>query len=420
MPDTATAPTGSIDGVPFYANGTAPRHLLTKTGLHEHRLTLAEGQQPAAYIRTKYWQDVVGLYDPASAVPLPPRTIGQDWAYRTRRTCPKCRARKPYVVDGEMCGECRTAEQRKAARRYARTCRACGKIGEHPFARDKQYPGWHRCPPCRALRKAELRAEFEAGLERAQRCPDCHQPVLSRSAALKAYWERAYWLRRVCDPCQAQRAERAELERREAVEAGQHRIQARRDQVRALEQWARDVLADPATVILDTETTGLHATARTVDLAVTTAGRETLIDTLVTPGEPIPAAATSIHGIIDAMVADAPRFTDITDQLARVLAGRRVIIYNVDFDAGILIYELGGDNTVRDRIGALKALLPAADYEDAMVPYSDWVGEEDDWHAGYRWQRLGGAHRALGDCLAVVDVLEAMAKGSSDEDEEPA
>src|SRR6185503_776091 len=104
-----------------------------------------------------------------------------------------------------------------------------------------------------------------------------------------------------------------------------------------------------------------------------------------------------IHGITDAMVADAPKFADIADELRRILTGRRVVIYNAVYDTGVLLYEFGGDSTVFDRASALMELLTAT-YEDAMGPYSDWYGEEDEWRGGYRWQRLGGGHRAFGDC----------------------
>jgi DNA polymerase III epsilon subunit-like protein len=410
------ARTGSIRGIPYYANGTAPAHLQSATALRERRLKLGPSQQAAAFVRTRYYKTLVALYDPADCVELPARRIGDEWAYRDRRTCPKCRQRRGYVIDGPMCGKCRTAEQAKAARRHKRTCRKCGKVGDRPYAKDKQYPGWHRCPPCRKERRAELAAEYAAGLERAQHCPDCGTRVMSKAAAIKRHKaNRSYWGRIICPPCEASRVEQRERAAQEAREAEQRAIQARRDQVRELEQWARDALADPDVVILDTETTGLYDTARIVDIAVITATGETLLDTLVNPGEPIPAEASGIHGITDAMVAGAPTFAEVAAELFAAIRGKRVLVYNLGYDLARLEYEFS-------RLGAAAGSWTAVrttwtKWEDAMVPYSDWYGEEDDWHGGYRWQRLGGGHRALGDCRAVIDVLKAMAKGNSDEDE---
>lgn len=412
MTATLTAvPVGQISGIPLYKAGTAPAHLRTKDGLAARRLKPAPGQAPAAYVRVRYYKTLAALYDPDAAQPMPARTIGEDWAYRLRRTCPKCGQRRPYVLDGETCGDCRTVERQKAARLYTRTCRKCGTVGEHPYAKDKQYPGWHRCPPCRKDRRAELAAEYAAGLDRAQHCPDCGDRVMSKAAAIKRHKaNRSYWGRIICPPCEASRVEQRERAAQEAREAEHRRYQARREQLAALRQWAIDALADPDVVILDTETTGLHDTARIIDIAVITATGETLLNTLVNPGEPIPAEATGIHGITDAMVAGAPTFAETAAELFEAIRGKRVLVYNLGYDLARLDHEF---SLLGAAAGSWTAVRKTwTKWEDAMVPYSDWYGEEDDWHGGYRWQRLGGGHRAHGDCLAVIECLKAMARPS--------
>ena len=71
-------------------------------------------------------------------------------------------------------------------------------------------------------------------------------------------------------------------------------------------------------VALDLETTGLDSrSARIVELGAVrvAAGRfnpsAQPFRVLVQPGEPIPPAATRIHGIDQAMVASAPRFAGV-------------------------------------------------------------------------------------------------------------
>ncbi|MFD8705914.1 3'-5' exonuclease [Kitasatospora sp. NPDC059648] len=203
-----------------------------------------------------------------------------------------------------------------------------------------------------------------------------------------------------------------------------------------LEAWAAEALADPRAVALDCETTGLEWDARIVDLAVVSVvGRETLVDSLVDPGVPIPVEAERIHGIGDAMVAGQPGFGNLVGRLGEVLAGRRVLIYNAAFDTARLRHELGlyfADQVAREAAAGVFAVeeppeglgervrveasartaawMGRASWEDVMIPFSDWVGEEDEYHGGYRWQRLGGGHRALGDCLALVDRLEEMGR----------
>jgi DNA polymerase-3 subunit epsilon len=42
--------------------------------------------------------------------------------------------------------------------------------------------------------------------------------------------------------------------------------------------------------------------------------------------------------------------------------------------------------------------------------YSQWIGDWNDYHGNYKWQRLpGGDHSALGDCRATLAVLKQMA-----------
>ena len=108
------------------------------------------------------------------------------------------------------------------------------------------------------------------------------------------------------------------------------------DRVAAI-RWARDELTRDDWVILDTETTGLH-NAEIVEIAIVNHLAEPLLNTLVKPSISIPADVVAIHGIDDAMVADAPSFPEIYPQIVEVLEGKRVFIYNAAFDIKILDY----------------------------------------------------------------------------------
>lgn len=202
----------------------------------------------------------------------------------------------------------------------------------------------------------------------------------------------------------------------------------------AASKWARQVLDDPATVVLDTEATGLHDGARIVEIAVLAVDGTVLLDSLVNPGVPIPAEATRIHGITDDMVKDAPSFSDLLVPLTGALLNRKVVVYNRDFDKRRLAVELHRHysarwvNLEKPRNGrrrihpAARAWLAAQSWEDcAMQAYAEWYG---DWtwdyeardneplyqQGDYRWQRLPSAgHRAADDCRAVLDVLKEMA-----------
>lgn len=163
-------------------------------------------------------------------------------------------------------------------------------------------------------------------------------------------------------------------------------------------EWARGVLADPAAVILDTETTGLEG--RIVDIAIIKTDGTVILNTLIDPECPIPAGASNIHGITDEMVKDAAVFDTVYYSIKdAVESASRVIIYNADFDEGRLWDDAG-------RCG-----LPILKFkaECAMLQYAAYYGEWSHYHKSFRWQRLNGGHRALGDCVASLELIKRMA-----------
>jgi DNA polymerase III epsilon subunit-like protein len=423
-------PICQIRGIPLYANGEAPAYLRSASQLYRGlRLNLAPGQQPVCFVRIAYHPDEpCALYDPADAVPVKDQSIGALWAWRTRRICPKCGVVREHVVTGSRCGTCRREEQAEAKATHQRRCHDCGRVGAKPYP--QAMIGWYPerlCRFCVAKKNRQKREMLRAAIYCAGGCG-------KRTATKKAVLDWALtnhqaisrW-KRYCPPCNA--VHQAEVERQDAERRArwektraeerareEAREAARRAELAELRAWATEALADPDVVILDTETTGLHDTARIVDIAVITASGETLLDTLVNPGEPIPAEATGIHGITNQMVAGVPSFAEVAAELFEAIRGKRVLVYNLSYDLARLEYEFS-------RLGAAAGSWTAvrktwAKWEDAMVPYSDWYGEEDDWHGNYRWQRLGGGHRALGDCLAVIDCLKAMARPSVYETED--
>lgn len=420
MTTNAVEPIGQIDGIPFFRNGTAPAHLKSKTTLNAWRLKPAPGQQPAAYVRARYYKTLVGLYDPADAVPLPPRRIGDAWAYRDAHTCRRCGEIKGYVIDGKQCGDCWRRDDAKRAAVYNRTCRRCRTVKPRRLKH-------LLCAPCLREQRAEKAAERARRIERAQWCAGrerygCTVRHASQREVLRHFRAgNTYFPVRFCAECEQRR--QAEMAQARADERAreQAREAARRTELAELRDWAIEALNDPNVVILDTETTGLHDSARIVDIAVVTAAGEPLLNTLVNPCEPIPAEASDIHGITDDMVADAPMFTEILPDLEKALSGKRILIYNKLFDLARLGHELNVSyDENRDPLYGANGWLGGlhAKAEDAMEPYSAWYGEWSDWHGNYRWQRLGGGHRAHGDCLAVIDCLKAMARPSVYEDED--
>jgi hypothetical protein len=259
---------------------------------------------------------------------------------------------------------------------------------------------------------------------------------------------RSEYRRTVCPPCsdaiEAAWREQQEREWREEAEA--HAAMLVRDRAQA-SAWAAEVLVDQDAVVLDSETTGLYG-SYAVELAVRRAvDREVLLDVRINPQVPIEDGATAVHGITDADVAGEPVFAAFAERLLEVLAGRRVVVYNAEFDAGVLQREFerlregelgdepespwcGEDEPYeafrvrydqyreawkswserRETIEAeVKALLGIDGWQCAMHGYAAWFGAWHDYWGNYTWQRLNGPHGAAGDCDAVIDRLATMA-----------
>ena len=176
-------------------------------------------------------------------------------------------------------------------------------------------------------------------------------------------------------------------------------------------QLAQDLLA-ARPVYLDTETTGLGDSAEIVDICLLDHDGTVLIDTLVKPARQIPADATAIHGITNAMVIAAPTWPTVWPQVSAALADRAVAIYNADYDVRVMKQT--------NRLYRLPWTLIGSRVECIMLLYARFRGEWDSNRGSYRWHRLEAAgrqcrinlphsHRAQADAKLARAVLQVMA-----------
>jgi len=164
--------------------------------------------------------------------------------------------------------------------------------------------------------------------------------------------------------------------------------------VQAVTAWAQAMLRPGAAVVIDTETTDLPGAICEIAVVDAATG-ETLLDTLVDPRTPIAASAQHIHGISDADVVGAPSWPEVLPHFLAITAGRQVLAYNVDFDAGVV----------------------RADTERYGLDLGD-LAQDERWGCIMRRRAetlppsaglaLGAGHRALGDSLAALDVLRTL------------
>ena len=178
-------------------------------------------------------------------------------------------------------------------------------------------------------------------------------------------------------------------------------------------------LLERQSLILDTETTGLGPVAEIVEIGIVNVWGGVVFESLIKPASPIPEAATAIHGISNADVANAPTWADVHDRIADIIRGRTVAIYNAAYDVRLI------EQTAK----LYKRLVPKYTPWCAMLEYAKWWGEWDDQRDAYKWQRLTNAarqtdidlpdssqaHRAIYDCLLTLGVMRAMADLPDDE-----
>lgn len=122
--------------------------------------------------------------------------------------------------------------------------------------------------------------------------------------------------------------------------------------------------------LIDIETTGLHVTQdKIIEIAViilTEKGIERTWSSLIKPEQTIPEMICNMTGITNALVATAPRFRDIADELQVLVHGSVLVAHNARFDYGFLknafkACELSFQIPVLCTIKLFKALYPLLD-----------------------------------------------------------
>jgi DNA polymerase-3 subunit epsilon len=159
-------------------------------------------------------------------------------------------------------------------------------------------------------------------------------------------------------------------------------------------------------IFFDLETTGINiASDRIVEISylkVDLNGNESTRTQRVNPEMPIPAKATSIHGISDEDVKNEPTFNEIAKSLAREFEGCDLGGYNsVKFDIPLLAEEFlrsGVDiDLKRRKFVDVQVIFMKMEPRTLSAAYKFFVGKE-----------LNDAHSAEADTQATYEVLQAQ------------
>lgn len=167
---------------------------------------------------------------------------------------------------------------------------------------------------------------------------------------------------------------------------------------------ADEDLADRDLVVFDVETTGGSERDEIVELGAVKlrngveSGR---FQSLIKPTVPIAAAVTEIHGITEAMVADAPGAAEVVGRFVEFLGDAALVAHNASFDvrflraaaakAGIELPKL----TIVDTLPIARRALPGEDHSLGALAARFKVS-------------LADAHRALPDAVATAGVLRRL------------
>ncbi|EBH2659009.1 3'-5' exonuclease [Salmonella enterica] len=164
-------------------------------------------------------------------------------------------------------------------------------------------------------------------------------------------------------------------------------------------------------VFLDTETTGLDAGAQALEIGLVNARGDLIYETRLKPTVSIDPAAAAVHGISEAMLADAPAWPDIAQQLQHHIDQRPLVIFNADFDMRILKQTAEAHNdpvSWLDTLTVYCAMRLAAGYYGPTNRYGTISLASAASQAGLNWS--GRAHSAVADAVMTAGVVRDIAE----------
>lgn len=240
------------------------------------------------------------------------------------------------------------------------------------------------------------------------------KPTEKQLAALKKAQEAAE-VARHCSECGSHLWGRRELRMGMCERCADER--ERQDDQASAAREAFDLVCQGDFVVFDSETTDLGGYF--IEVAAIDQYGATLIDQRIAPLHLIAPGAFEVHGIRDEELVGCPTFWEVSPRLREVLHGKNVVIYNSEFDMGVLHTEM----MYRGWSSWFEAYpIKPADTFCAMHLFAAFYGEWHSYYKNYRWQKLDTAascfdvqvdrpaHSALGDCLRTLGVIYGMAE----------
>jgi DNA polymerase-3 subunit epsilon len=171
-------------------------------------------------------------------------------------------------------------------------------------------------------------------------------------------------------------------------------------------------------VILDTETTGLEASAghRIIEIGcvelVNRRSTGNRFHRYLNPDRAVEEGAREVHGIDDDFLAQQPRFADVVEEFLDFVSDAQLVIHNADFDVEFINHELkvlsDAPGDIRERCDVLDTLALARKMHPGQRNSLDALCKRYEVDNSRR-----ELHGALLDAEILADVYLAMTGGQA-------
>ena len=209
-----------------------------------------------------------------------------------------------------------------------------------------------------------------------------------------------------CIPLREVKTDRSEKQKKAAKRLGiSSKLESRLAQAgKCAANWL-----DQDCYVLDTETTGLGNNDQIIEIAVCDASGRVCYEQRISPSVPINPKAEEVHGISLDDLAECPQWPEIVDSLQTLLTGQTVVIYNSDFDLGMLrstSQAFETDDAWLNTLSIRCAMELSVQAFGATNRYGTISLANAAEAAGVSWP--GEAHSAKVDALVTLGILRSL------------
>jgi DNA polymerase-3 subunit epsilon len=169
----------------------------------------------------------------------------------------------------------------------------------------------------------------------------------------------------------------------------------------------------PAIAFVDLETTGMSAGEdRVTEVGIVRVDDGVDVaewSTLVNPQRSIPGAVQAMTGITNAMVAEAPTFEGVADEVQKRVSGCIFVAHNARFDYGFLKHEFG-------RLGRAFSAKVLCTVKLSRRLYAEEGRHNLDAVIERHGLAVSDRHRALGDARVLWDFVQTLYRSRAADD----